>query len=93
MGFFREIRAQHLFEKEVSEQRFPDYQDGSWSSSFRLGLHGYLSLIGEKREWVILDYKGLSYMGLRSIVSSCCRIFVSVGLLSGQEDIYNFILL
>ena len=87
MAFFREIRAQHLFEKEVSEQKFPDYQDGSWSSSFRLGLYGYLSLIREKRERIVLDFKRLSYMGLRFIVSSCCRIFVSVGLLSGQEDI------
>ena len=45
-----EIRVQHLFEKEVLEQRFPDYQDGSWSSNFKLGLYGYLSLIRERHE-------------------------------------------
>ena len=45
-----EIRVQNLFKKEISEQRFPDYQDGSWSSNFKLGLYGYLSLICKRRE-------------------------------------------
>ena len=43
--FFREIKAQYLFEKETSEMMFPQYQDGSWKSNFKLGLYGYWSLI------------------------------------------------
>ena len=46
----REIKAQHLFEKETSEMQFPQWQDGSFSSNFKLGLHAYLSLLTTKRE-------------------------------------------
>ncbi|TFK27138.1 sugar transporter [Coprinopsis marcescibilis] len=45
---FLEIRAQYLFEKETSELNFPQYQDGSWSSSFKLGFYDYLSLLKSK---------------------------------------------
>jgi len=41
---FLEIRAQYIFEKEVSQARFPQYQDGSFVSNFKLGFHDYLSL-------------------------------------------------
>ncbi|KAL0065134.1 hypothetical protein AAF712_007970 [Marasmius tenuissimus] len=44
----REIKAQYLFEKETSEARFPQYQDGSFSSNFSLGLREYLSLFTNK---------------------------------------------
>lgn len=40
-----EIKAQYLFEKETSEKMFPQWQDGSFMSDFRLVLHGYLSLL------------------------------------------------
>jgi MFS family permease len=42
---FLEIKAQHMFEVESSVERFPQYQDGSWSSNFLLGVHDYLSLL------------------------------------------------
>jgi sugar porter (SP) family MFS transporter len=42
---FLEIKAQYLFEKEISEQNFPDYQDGSFSSNVRLAIGGYTSLL------------------------------------------------
>ncbi|KAI0775288.1 general substrate transporter [Trametes elegans] len=42
---FLEIKAQYLFEKETSEIKFPDLQDGSWKSNFKLGLYDYLSLL------------------------------------------------
>ncbi|KAG6897046.1 hypothetical protein C0992_004455 [Termitomyces sp. T32_za158] len=42
---FLEIRAQYIFEKETSQAKFPDYQDGSFSSNFKLGLFDYLSLL------------------------------------------------
>ncbi|KZT73597.1 general substrate transporter [Daedalea quercina L-15889] len=42
---FLEIKAQQLFEQETSEMMFPQYQDGSWKSNFKLGLYSYWSLI------------------------------------------------
>jgi len=45
---FLEIRAQHLFEKEVSEEKFPQYQDDTWSSNFKLGFYSYFSLIRDR---------------------------------------------
>ncbi|KNZ81887.1 Quinate permease [Termitomyces sp. J132] len=42
---FLEIRAQYLFEKETSETKFPEYQDGSFSSNFKLGFFDYMSLL------------------------------------------------
>ncbi|KAG1729666.1 general substrate transporter [Suillus paluster] len=41
---FLEIKAQYLFEKEVNALQFPQFQDGSFSSNFKLGLHAYMSL-------------------------------------------------
>ncbi|KIY51992.1 general substrate transporter [Fistulina hepatica ATCC 64428] len=42
---FLEIKAQDLFERETSQARYPQYQDGTFTSDFKLGLHGYLSLV------------------------------------------------
>ncbi|KAG8810325.1 hypothetical protein FRC17_002976 [Serendipita sp. 399] len=42
---FLEIKAQHLFERETSQMKYPQWQDGSFSSDFQLGLHEYLSLL------------------------------------------------
>lgn len=43
--FGREIKAQYLFEKETSEIKYPQWQDGSFSSDFNIGLHSYISLL------------------------------------------------
>lgn len=40
-----EIKAQYLFEKELSETKFPQYQDLSFASQFKLGFYSYLSLL------------------------------------------------
>ncbi|KAF5367496.1 hypothetical protein D9758_003744 [Tetrapyrgos nigripes] len=45
---FLEIKAQYLFEKETSQARFPDYQDGSFTSNAKLGLMEYWSLVTNK---------------------------------------------
>ncbi|KAG6820960.1 hypothetical protein H0H93_009196 [Arthromyces matolae] len=42
---FLEIRAQFIFEKETSAAKFPDLQDGSFASNFKLGFLDYLSLL------------------------------------------------
>ena len=48
---FSEIRAQYLFEKETSAAKFPQYQDGSWSSNFKLGFFDYMSLLTTRSEF------------------------------------------
>jgi len=81
--FSREIRAQRLFEKEVSEQRFPDYQDGSWSSNLKLGLCGYLSLIRERRESWYPQILRRSYMTFQiysiELLLDLCKCYVLNG--------------
>ncbi|KAM5530407.1 hypothetical protein V8D89_015918 [Ganoderma adspersum] len=42
---FLEIKAQYLFEKETAALKYPDLQDGSFASNFKLGLYDYLSLL------------------------------------------------
>lgn len=48
---YSEIKAQYLFEKETSEIKFPQYQDGSFSSNFKLGFYDYLSLLTDRSEY------------------------------------------
>ena len=58
---FREIKAQHLFEQETSQLNFPQYQDGSFMSNFKLGLFDYLSLLRTRSMSQKIDLKkGLS---------------------------------
>lgn len=45
---FLEIRAQYLFEKETSAEKFPQYQDGTFWSNFKLGFFDYLSLLTDR---------------------------------------------
>jgi hypothetical protein len=45
---FREIKAQYLFEKETSALRYPQYQDGSFSSDMKLAANAYLSLFSTR---------------------------------------------
>jgi len=45
---FLEIKAQHLFEKQTSEEQFPQYQDGTFGSDFKLGFWSYFSLLRKK---------------------------------------------
>ncbi|KIK63057.1 hypothetical protein GYMLUDRAFT_163959 [Collybiopsis luxurians FD-317 M1] len=42
---FLEIKAQYLFEQETSAVKFPDYQNGSFRSNFKLALAEYASLL------------------------------------------------
>jgi hypothetical protein len=50
---FLEIKAEHIFETEVARDKFPQYQDGSWSSEFKLGFYGYLSLLSNRSEFFV----------------------------------------
>jgi hypothetical protein len=42
---FLEIKAQHVFERETSISKFPNYQDGSFKNNLKLGFHAYASLL------------------------------------------------
>lgn len=42
---FLEIKGQHLFEKETQAIKYPQWQDGSFWSNFKLAFYDYLSLL------------------------------------------------
>ena len=48
-----EIKAQYLFEKETAEIKYPDLQDGSFSSNFKLGLYEYTSLLTSRSTFTL----------------------------------------
>ncbi|KAF7791690.1 hypothetical protein EIP86_002713 [Pleurotus ostreatoroseus] len=48
---FLEIKAQHLFERETSRVKYPQFQDGSFMSNFKLGVHDYLSLVTSRSKY------------------------------------------
>lgn len=73
-----EIRAQYLFEKETSAERFPQYQDGTFWSNFKLGFFDYLSLLTDRSALATYSQHeyNLNFLS-RFILSSCCGHFVS----------------
>lgn len=45
---FLEIKAQREFEVVRAKEKYPQYQDGSFTSNFMIGLNDYLSLVTNK---------------------------------------------
>ncbi|OQE47019.1 hypothetical protein PENCOP_c001G00676 [Penicillium coprophilum] len=45
---FLEIKSLYLFERETAAEKYPNWQDDSFSSRFKIGLHDYMSLITDK---------------------------------------------
>ncbi|KAG6908544.1 hypothetical protein DXG01_004177 [Tephrocybe rancida] len=81
----REIRAQYIFEKETSEANFPQYQDGSFSSNFKLGFYDYLSLLTNRtvesvRPFSSLTATHIAIAGVNAILYYAPSIFQSLGL-------------
>ncbi|CAA7267023.1 unnamed protein product [Cyclocybe aegerita] len=82
---FLEIRAQYLFEKETAELRFPQYQDGTFASNFKLGFFDYVSLLREKNLLYRVAVGTLTmffqqWTGVNAILYYAPSIFESLGL-------------
>ncbi|KAL4062757.1 general substrate transporter [Scleroderma yunnanense] len=82
---FLEIKAQYLFEKETSALRFPQFQDGTFSSNFKLGLYDYLSLIRTRTLLYRVTVGSLTmffqqWTGVNAILYYAPSIFTELGL-------------
>jgi len=82
---FLEIKAQYLFEKEINEAKFPQYQDGSWVSNFKLGVFDYMSLITTRTLFYRTAIGTLTmffqqWTGVNAILYYAPSIFNSLGL-------------
>lgn len=45
---FLEVKAMKMFEVETASRKYPQWQDGSFSSRVMIGLSDYLSLVKNK---------------------------------------------
>ncbi|EIW86994.1 general substrate transporter [Coniophora puteana RWD-64-598 SS2] len=89
---FLEIRAQYLFEKETNAAKYPQFQDGSFKSNFKLGLHDYMSLITTKTLFKRLSIGALTmffqqWTGVNAILYYAPTIFKSLGLVGNTNSL------
>ncbi|KAI3615132.1 sugar transporter [Moniliophthora roreri] len=89
---FLEIKAQYLFEKETSAARFPQFQDGSFTSNFKLGLHEYLSLLQNRSLFWRVAVGSLTmffqqWTGVNAILYYAPSIFESLGLVGNTNSL------
>jgi len=89
---FLEIKGQYLFEQETSVAKFPDYQDGSFSSNFKLGVYEYLSLLTNPTLFRRIMIGTLTmffqqWTGVNAILYYAPSIFSDLGLTGNTTDL------
>jgi len=89
---FLEIKAQHLFEKATSEEMFPQFQDGGFTSEIRLGFWSYYSLLQKKtlRYRVAVGTLTMFFQqwtGINAILYYAPTIFQNLGLVGNANSL------
>ncbi|EIM91189.1 general substrate transporter [Stereum hirsutum FP-91666 SS1] len=89
---FLEIKAQVVFEQEVSQEKFPHLQDGSRKSDFKLGFYSYLSLLTTKTLFFRLLITTLTmffqqWTGVNAILYYAPTIFQELGLTGNTNSL------
>ncbi|KAI0749392.1 general substrate transporter [Daedaleopsis nitida] len=89
---FLEIKAQYLFENETAALKYPDLQDGSFKSNFKLGLYDYLSLLRSRSLFYRVAVGSLTmffqqWTGVNAILYYAPFIFKDLGLVGNSNSL------